>query len=110
MIVCPHSCGMVHATADIDEPYPAVRNLRNIRGRVCVHRRVSASGNTHYLICTSQATVLGLFMIRAQLRDDSVRWAMDWKRWSETHDTSYATGILFDVKDGHHAGEWENVA
>lgn len=111
MVVCPHQCNNAHATADIDILYERVISTFRLRDArvVCSHLRRSCGGNTHALVCLRNATVATLFMVRAQLQDDSIRWRLDWNRWDASGDIEYAVGHLHDIRGDEKAGEWVNV-
>jgi hypothetical protein len=78
---------------------------------------MSASGNTHLILCLTDALdPFAKFVIRIQLHDDIHRVENDLNRCSlettgpEMRPTidRYATGVLFDIKDHKYAGRWEN--
>lgn len=74
-----------------------------------MHARRSCGGNVHVLVCVWEATVASLFMARAQLHDDPIRFQLDWERYNVSHDLDYVRGHLNDLRGHDVAGEWETI-
>lgn len=119
---CPHDGKNPHPhiTLDLDasehyHPEPPVwKDIAHFwrQEPMCAHWRTSASVlNLHVLVCLppGEYTVAQFFLWRTAHGDDKSRVEKDWTRWKQTGDASYATGALFDVKDGMTAGPWHWV-
>ena len=118
-MLCPHNPedDHTHVTLDIDRKdgkleIPVKLSRLTTRNPECAHIRKSASGsNIHIIACFKAGwyNIGEFFLWRMANGDDKQRISNDWDRWKDTSDIQYATGILFDVKDGLHAGPWEDL-
>lgn len=106
MAICPHDCGRLHITLDIDLPFGTHRFGNKFDD---YHTRKSPGGNTHYIFCWNTRNVLSadtIFRIREMLHDDTERVDADKARFLATGDMRFAEGVLFDSRNGSDAGEW----
>ncbi len=111
MTVCPHFCRGDHITVDLDQKRkpPSVLVTNPVILVRDAHWRKSASGHVHMLVCVKGKLSLPLkFWFRLRNFDDQWRVMSDLYRihFSYGNWKRYSTGILFDVKEGRNAGEW----
>lgn len=122
MTVCPHRASSAtrikhdHVTLDLDNrTRPPSRYLwyspKNRDVVKCVHWRVSAGGHgLHIIVCLRHPiSAIDKFIFRMWNHDDIWRLSYDMIRYDTgTRDEGnlYATGVLFDLKNGREAGPW----
>lgn len=136
MTVCPHNCGLVHISLDLDD----VTNPKDVKNISWPwwqslgpnmdfegHWRLSASGKgSHLLLCVREPLleIVDIFEVRLINGDDWWRLAHDlmrckdsgpktrWGRYIRTRAgfrklERWASGVVFDRKNGKKAGEWQ---
>ena len=116
MTQCPHVCSGFHLTLDLDERVspPEIVPTALVKPS-CYHWRLSAGGKgIHVLACVpsndnKELNAAWAMHWRLANHDDPSRWKADWNRFGATLDTRYIMGVIWDYKNGSHAGEWQDI-